>query len=262
MNLPPALLYHKIDQEWEVGVTFIPPRRFAYQMELLKSNAWETILPGEPVEANSKQFVLSFDDGYESVFRNALPVCERLGYKGVLFIPSAMIGRWNDWDNQLLGRRFRHLDRMQLQQLVKAGWMIGSHGISHCDMTALTSKQCHQEMVDSRQVVEEITGKTADWIAFPYGRYNRQTVECAISAGYTGAVTPVLRQSAKLPGFTLLRADPVYLWDRSGLIPRRLNRVGVAYNAGRLFRRITNLCTTGTLGWNRVVRRGKISTRP
>jgi len=259
MNRPPALLYHKVTNDWEVGVTFIPPQQFEGQLQLIKSAGWGTMLPGDPVDSTAKQFLLSFDDGYESILTNALPICERIGFKGIVFIPSSWIGGWNDWDHQLLGRRSRHLDRSQLTELVKHGWMIGSHGVTHTDMTALSESECLAEMVNSRKLLQDITGQAIEWMAFPYGRYNGITVKTAIEAGYTGAVTPVLHPNLATGQFILWRADPVYLWDPIRFIPSRLEQSGAGYQAGKLFRRVTNLCTIGTLGWNKVILRKKIS---
>jgi len=262
MTLPPALLYHKVCYEWEAGVTFVQPHRFARQMELLKQQGWETVLPNgglPPSTGAKKRFLLSFDDGYESVFHNALPILSEVGYQGMVFIPTGCIGRYNDWDNQLLGRRFRHLDRGMIRELVANGWLIGSHGITHSDMTALNPETLRRELTESRIELQDLTGNPIEWLAFPFGRYNRDVVAAAYEAGYKGGVTPALHRNGIAPDFILWRADAVYLWDPSRLVAGRPNRSGIAYRSGRLFRRATNLCANGTLLYDRWVRRRKIA---
>jgi len=264
-NQTPALLYHKVDTQWEIGVTRIRPKIFKQQMMTLKDAGWETILPGEentvpPISEGSKskggasikRFYLIFDDGYEGIYHHAFPLLEEIGYKASVFIPSGYIGKDNTWDYHFFGRSFRHMNRQMLRDLTKSGWLIGSHGISHTNLLGLDNKQLRKDLFVSREILSETIKSEVGWISFPFGRYGTREIEIAIEVGYKGAVVPAERKSAKvLNGFQTIIADAVYCWDPTGIIPGRLER-RKGYGAGRLFRTVTNKCSYGTVIWKRL----------
>ncbi len=230
---------------------------FRKQMEMLAELGWRTVLPGD-IRLNSaehsgcdRRFLLAFDDGYECIHRYAFPVFERLGFRAAVFVPSGFIGKWATWDHQLLGRRFRHLSREMLLELNAAGWMVGSHTISHTSLIGLDDRHLQRELTDSREFLQELLGAAVDWVAFPFGRYNIRVLEAALRAGYRGAVTPVLHRANSPGGFTLWPADAVYRWDSVRSIRRRLNR-GTGYRTGRILRRGVNFLSGGTVIWRRL----------
>ncbi len=267
---PPALLYHKVDPRWEAGVTWVTPSVFRRQMERLAEAGWKTILPdlnqvkqklpppssagGESkggVSIDNNHFHLIFDDGYEGIYHHAFPVLEELGFKASVFIPSGYIGKMNDWDHQLLGRRFRHLSVSMLNELSAAGWMIGSHGVSHTDLSGEGDKQLRNELSVSRSMLQDIIGFDIKWLSFPFGRYGRRVIDAAVDAGYSGAVVPVLRSSVDIPDyFSILEADAVYSWDTPGMVLKRLRR-GSGYRLGRGLRMVMNSFSLGTVIWKR-----------
>jgi peptidoglycan/xylan/chitin deacetylase (PgdA/CDA1 family) len=199
-----------------------------------------------------KRFHLIFDDGYEGIYRHAYPILEELGYKATVFIPSGFIGKDNTWDYHFFGRPFRHMNQQMLRDLSKAGWMIGSHGISHSDFLSLNQKQQRQELLASREMLSEIIEDEVKWISFPFGRYSKREIEASYEAGYVGAVVPVINKSVKTPSeIAIIIADAVYCWDPTGIIPGRLER-GRGYGTGRLFRSITNKCSYGTVLYKRL----------
>ncbi len=273
---PSALLYHKVSPRWEVGVTRVSPPDFHRQMERLAEAGWSTILPSEigqitPSSSGQvqhelendnfvRQFLLIFDDGYECIYEYALPVLREFGFRATVFMPSGYIGRTNDWDHQLLGRRFDHLDRDMLLSLVKEGWEIGSHTVSHIDLLQVDYEHQTDEILNSRLKLRELTGQGVNWISFPFCRYDRKILEIAKSAGYSGGVIPVQHDSVATPdGFTLLKADAVYRWDSGSSVNRLLER-GNGYKLSGKLRSAANRLSYGTVLWKRLFSRGNERT--
>jgi peptidoglycan/xylan/chitin deacetylase (PgdA/CDA1 family) len=62
---------------------------------------------------------------------------------------------------------------------------IGSHGYYHNDLARIGIHDAADEMVRSRQYLENITGQPVNSLAFPYGTYTRDVVETAKNAGYS-----------------------------------------------------------------------------
>lgn len=61
---------------------------------------------------------------------------------------------------------------------------IGSHGYYHNDLAHIGTNKAADEMVRSKKYLEEITGKSINSLAFPYGSYTRHIVGAAKDAGY------------------------------------------------------------------------------
>ncbi|MFH0765748.1 MAG: polysaccharide deacetylase family protein [Calditrichota bacterium] len=193
-----------------------------------------------------------FDDGYECIYHHALPVLADKGHTATVFIPTGYLGRANDWDYHLGGPRFRHLDSYQVKELAARGWTIGSHTVTHRGLTTLDPKAVKTELMDSKRCLEDITGKSVNWIAFPFGRYNLRILETAAEAGFTGAVVPVIIPLIELPSFPVYSADAIYWWDGVKRITR-LVELNSTPRGGRLFRRAVNFCARGTIIWKRVL---------
>jgi peptidoglycan/xylan/chitin deacetylase (PgdA/CDA1 family) len=61
---------------------------------------------------------------------------------------------------------------------------IGCHGYYHNDLSRISIKDARDEMIRSKQWLENITQKDMDAIAFPYGAYSREVVAEAKAAGF------------------------------------------------------------------------------
>ncbi len=74
----------------------------------------------------------------------------------------------------------------QIKQLSASKWVtIGSHGYYHNDLAFLSQDKTGEEMQRSKKYLENITGKEIRSIAFPYGSYNKETIQEAKKAGYS-----------------------------------------------------------------------------
>ena len=61
---------------------------------------------------------------------------------------------------------------------------IGSHGYYHNDLARININDAKKEMVRSKRYLEHITNQPVNSLAFPYGSYTREVVDCAKTAGY------------------------------------------------------------------------------
>lgn len=61
---------------------------------------------------------------------------------------------------------------------------VGSHGYYHNDLARISINDANEEMVRSKQYLENITGKPVNSLAFPYGSYTVNVVEAAKNARY------------------------------------------------------------------------------
>jgi peptidoglycan/xylan/chitin deacetylase (PgdA/CDA1 family) len=62
---------------------------------------------------------------------------------------------------------------------------IGCHGYYHNDLSKISLHKASDEIIRSKQFIENITGKEIDAFAFPYGAYSREVITVAKSTGFT-----------------------------------------------------------------------------
>ncbi|MCK4856527.1 MAG: polysaccharide deacetylase family protein [candidate division Zixibacteria bacterium] len=130
---------------------------------------------------------ITFDDGYDDIMQIAPYLAEK-GIPIMIFIPTATIGRRNQWDNFLIAGRRQHLDEEQIRNLAAGGVAFGSHGHRHIDLTTLSSVQVTDELQTSREILQELTGQPIEYLTYPFGKYNRRVVEIAPEVGFRDAL--------------------------------------------------------------------------
>ncbi len=180
---------------------YVEPQLFAAQMQALKRAGWHAVTPDQ-VEAYwrrgtplgpGKPIVLSFDNGYQSQFTQALPVLQRLGWVGeeniqLTGLPPSQGG----------------LLQSQIRGLVSAGWELDTQGFSHADLITLDAQELHYQVAVARQVVQQRFHVPANWFCYPSGHYDATVIDAVKAAGYTGSTTVV-------PGWASPGDDPYRL---------------------------------------------------
>jgi peptidoglycan/xylan/chitin deacetylase (PgdA/CDA1 family) len=187
----PILMYHVIAPP-PPGAPFpglyVAPGEFAAQMQALKSAGWHAVTldqveaywrQGVPLPAG-KPIVLSFDNGYQSQYTQALPVLRRLGWVG-------------DENIQLTGLPPSQggLGQAQVHGLIEAGWELDTQGFSHADLIVLDAQQLSYQVAVARTVVQQRYHVPANWFCYPSGHYDATVIAAVKAAGYTGSTTVV-----------------------------------------------------------------------
>jgi peptidoglycan/xylan/chitin deacetylase (PgdA/CDA1 family) len=178
----PILLYHHIGISPSNSEYYISPAVFEQQMRLLYEWGYQTISVElmvkaikEGAELPTKPIILTFDDGSESVYTTALPIMQKYGFTGTAYLVYNYIGA------------SQYMDVKEARELYAAGWEIGSHSISHVDLTTHPGRQ-EEEIVESRRKLQILLDVPILTYAYPYGTYDEDSVPFAIYAGYIGAV--------------------------------------------------------------------------
>ena len=216
-NQIPIINYHKIEAQMDVGVTTRHPQRFARDMRLLKDMGYQTftfhdILSGQETESGKKPLMITFDDGYESVYTRAFPVMKELGFRGVVYVPGAYIGKENTWDVQFGGKRYRHLNRGQLLELQRAGFEIGAHGVHHRALTVLGAEDLRNELNGSKNMLEEALGILVVSFCYPFGQFNKTVAAQVRAAGYRFALASMYWGNGEATSYALKRMN-IYRFD-------------------------------------------------
>jgi peptidoglycan/xylan/chitin deacetylase (PgdA/CDA1 family) len=184
-------MYHVINQP-PAGAPYpglyVDPEEFAEQMRALAragyhavtlDQLWANWHEGTPLPAG-KPIVLSFDNGYQSQYTEALPVLRRLGWVGVenmqlTGLPPSQGG----------------LSQAQIRGLVAAGWELDTQGFSHADLTTLDAAALRYQVAVARSTVQRRYGVPVNWFCYPSGQYDATVVAAVQAAGYRGSTTVV-----------------------------------------------------------------------
>ena len=129
-----------------------------------------TLLRGlrEPEALPERAAVLTFDDGYRSMRRVALPCLRQFGFPATLFVPTDYVGKTNSFDTDSEPEE-RMCNWNDLQILERAGVSVQSHGVSHRPFSALGPQSQMAELAKSKAVLERALKKPVSVFAFPYG---------------------------------------------------------------------------------------------
>jgi hypothetical protein len=95
--------------------------------------------------------------------------------------------------------RVSYMSAEQLKELSDKGFEIGSHGMTHSLLIAdyMNEEKVLNELQESKQWLEVITGKPTNAYCFPAGRYNSKIIELAKQVGYTSTCLVVRNDNEK-----------------------------------------------------------------
>lgn len=188
----PILCYHRIGPSCQSALC-VSEKAFRAQLDHLRDNDYRVITLEELHAFLSyeraiplRSVVITIDDGYRSAYDVAFPLLREYGYPATLFVTTDFVGqtpRSLTWD--------------QLRTMKAAGFEIGSHTVSHADLTrrpAEESDEAYQtriarELALSKDILDRELDQETRFLAYPYSRYNGPILEAAQAAGYRLGLT-------------------------------------------------------------------------
>ena len=186
-------MYHYIrnyhDPRDPIGINLsVSPENFDRQMTWLSTHDYTTVSPHyltHPYRLDHKPVIITFDDGYQDAFAEALPVIQKYHLTATFYPIVGKIGTtgYLTWD--------------ELVAMHTSGMTIGSHTLTHPNLTTLTSDMLRHELADSKRALEDHLGTPITDFCYPSGKYS-STIEAAVRAtGYTTAITTASGRSTE-----------------------------------------------------------------
>ena len=231
----PILMYHAVEDAPLSPVhkhLYVTAKEFAKQMKSLKSMGFTPIdfadlestrmgyssLPKKPI-------ILTFDDGYANLEKNANPVLVEHNMKYTVFLVSGKIGGTNDWvesegmtPTPLL--TWNAIERIHADGV--ASFM--PHTVTHLKLTQIPVEQARMELGNSKATLEDRLQRTMPTFCYPYGDCNDRIADLARDAGYTQAVTTqfgrvrLADESMLLPRVSVYHVPPVSITYGIGIM--------------------------------------------
>jgi len=185
----PIILYHWIAVSPSDGPNYtspyyVKPEVFEEEMKLLHDWSYTTITTEllikaitEGADLPERPLIISFDDGHLNNYTTAFPIMKKYGFTGVLYIVANYMGA------------DQYMNADQIKEMAAAGWEVGSHTMSHMDLTSLEPERQRHEIVDSREVLQTKLGVPILTFSYPFGRSDNGIIDYTHFAGYLAAMS-------------------------------------------------------------------------
>jgi peptidoglycan/xylan/chitin deacetylase (PgdA/CDA1 family) len=202
--------YHRLVDKIRYPGTEITPAAFEEQMKKLKDSgitviSMQDLLAWKRGEKSipPRSAIVTFDDGWKSQYEVAWPIMKKYGYPFTMFIYTEGVrggslggGEAITWE-QLADMRDNGVDiegHSSTHQDLREGHtiMIANPGGKRT-RTKLTGDQYEQwmqnEVVGSKQLLEQRLGIKVNCFAVPFGNYNQHVKDIARNSGYEAMFT-------------------------------------------------------------------------
>ncbi len=220
-----TLSYHEVsDNAASINarsIMFMKSAELVSQFSWLREHGYQPVSMDEIITARNggkslpdKAILLTFDDGYRSVYTRVYPLLKLFNYPAVI----ALVGKWMDvapgemvaYGDELLPRE-RFLIWDEVKEMVDSGLVeVASHSYDlhqgivanpqgNSQPAAITRRydeanreyesedefrqRLAQDLTRSVTQIERHTGKAPRTMVWPYGAYNQVTIEIAASVG-------------------------------------------------------------------------------
>lgn len=199
---PRVIYHHSVHPTLNESLS---PANFRRQIEWLQAYGYQFLTFSDLVKqvlngsAVNKAVAITFDDGYLDNYEYALPILIEYAVPATFFVVSGMIGatpQRTELGNRLYPGR-KMMTKQHLVELHSMGMEVGSHTRSHIHVRnelARSAPQTWNEIVGSRQDLENVIGESVISFAYPNGQkgvFGASTRELLQRAGYEYAATTI-----------------------------------------------------------------------
>ena len=154
------------------------------------SKHFNVVLPGEELSKTLPNICLVFDDASFSFFSLTLPLIRKIGTRVVLAVSpkyivdsgahvAANVRLDVPAENMMLGDNYLKAvpfcSWKELREIGETGLVkVASHSYSHCNL--LKCSHVEEELVRSKEILQERLGGVVDSFVYPYGQFNGSIV--------------------------------------------------------------------------------------
>jgi peptidoglycan/xylan/chitin deacetylase (PgdA/CDA1 family) len=230
----PILMYHSISDNlfakshryYQINTS---PNVFAGQMRWLRRNGYRTLDLTEMLEAMqaglklSKTVVITFDDGYQDFYTDALPVMKQCGFTATIFLATDRIQ-----DSSVRVEGADYLTWREVRELHSEGIRFGSHTVTHPDLRSLGPEQIDYELGYSKETIEQKLGAAVKSFSYPFAfpeedrDFTRYLVDALENHGFENGVSTIIGRARLGNNCFNLPRLPVNSWDDAALLRAKL----------------------------------------
>jgi peptidoglycan/xylan/chitin deacetylase (PgdA/CDA1 family) len=181
-TLPPpfvVLMYHSVRDQQRGN--------FEKQMNEIISMGKAVTAYHDDIDLKDKYCIaVTFDDGFQNILRNALPVMLERNISPTIFVTTGYLGQRPGWIRDKNHPNYNEilLSKEQLTLLRHSNIIIGSHTTSHPNLAKTNRDVLIKELTESRSYLEGLLCRDIDLCSLPYGEVDMKKSDELKKAGY------------------------------------------------------------------------------
>ena len=174
----PIYMYHWVQDDtgdYPYIENMVRPETLRQQVEYIANNGYESIFSSDlsNLAKYSKPVMLTFDDGFASVYLYAYPILKEYNVKGTMFIITDFVDTPG------------YCTKEQLKEMKESGIIeLQAHTATHPHLGEISRERMLDEMTRCNEYLKNELGVVSDVICYPYGSRNNTTIEVAKECGY------------------------------------------------------------------------------
>jgi biofilm PGA synthesis lipoprotein PgaB len=183
-------IYHHVSEDTPPS-TSLSPAQFKEHMDYLRDNGFAVLPLNEVITAlqnkqpvPDKTVVITFDDGYSSIYEEAFPLLQEMGFPFTVFINTQPI------NDRLQG----YMSWDEIRRMSDAGVIIANHMVNHPYMISNEPgesdserlERLRLELLNAEQQILQETGQSHKIMAYPYGEYDSAIKQMVKAEGFVG----------------------------------------------------------------------------
>jgi peptidoglycan/xylan/chitin deacetylase (PgdA/CDA1 family) len=164
---------------------------FVHQMNIVKRLTIPISIENVPQLLLGERYsAITFDDGFEDFFSNALPTLEQRGIPATVFLCADYLGKLATWWPETATESQQRIGRLENWRQLSTDFInIGSHTMTHSYLSLLDETESRSEIRKSRVMLQELLERKIDTFSFPYGDFNTDLIHLCRDAGYKHILT-------------------------------------------------------------------------
>ncbi len=178
-----VLYYHSVPSEYR--------QAFAKQVEMIVRLTQPVPADGVLIlHPGARHSAVTFDDAFEDVIENAVPELVSRRVPAVIFVTTDVLGKTAGWWPESAPERNRPIATgKQLQELPGEWITLGTHTKTHPRLSKLDEVEAKSEILEPRDRLAGLLGRTVETFSFPYGDFNEKLIGWCKEAGYKRVFT-------------------------------------------------------------------------
>ncbi len=151
---------------------------------------WAYLTRGEGLPA--RPVLLTFDDGYASVYQLIYPRLKKRRWPAVFFITTSTVGRKTGKD---------HMTWDQMREMKATGlFEFQAHTVTHPELTKCSDSELANEITKCRDTLQQQLDTPIQFLCYPSGDRDPRVIDAAKAAGFVAGFTMSAGGSAQSPG--------------------------------------------------------------
>ncbi len=190
-----VLMYHRVIKTTNYDQLTVNPDVFEAQMRYLSQYCNVVSLDTAAKDLylnkkNSRNVVVTFDDGYLDNLEYALPILQKYNIPATIFVTTDFCNQDKSHPRYRNENKRLHLDWGEVCELNKLDNItIGSHTLSHPFLSRLNTIDVKKEIFKSKEIIESKLSSEVKHFCYPSGDFGSREVALINEAGYETAVT-------------------------------------------------------------------------